>query len=451
MRQRIKKIAFVYSPASLKNPALTKKGWGTMPPLWALFLGSHLRRALPGVQIDIIDSQVLGGEEFRRRLEKGRYDVAGFSPIFLTYEENLEYARLLKRNGALVVFGGHYATPLRREILLNRGPGSADHCVDAVVQYDGEEAFLEIVKGTAFSRINNLVYRAAGGRIAENPVSTPEASEFPETDYSLVRLEDYFARQSPYARRIIPFISQRGCKRAATAGRCVFCSIKDRGYRTVDPGILWARIGRLVKEYGVRGLYDSSADFTGGKEWFAEFCAGSGACREKPVLKVALRLSDVTPRTAKALKAANVGHAILGVESFDDGVLRRLHKDSDCKINKRGIKLLAKAGVIPEMYLLAGSPGESAGSLRKTFRELNSLVLPPLAWEMAIIHNVNMIPGSEVWRRLLDAEKKYAGNDIFDYSALFSDWVRHFCSASREEIEAAKAAIRGLLALKARL
>jgi len=43
-------------------------------------------------------------------------------------------------------------------------------------------------------------------------------------------------------------------------------------------------------------------------------------------MKVALRLDDVTQQSAKALKAINVGNAILGVESFDDGVLRRLHK-----------------------------------------------------------------------------------------------------------------------------
>lgn len=448
---RVKKIAFVYAPASLKNPVLRKKGWGTMPPLWALFLGSYLREALPGVKIDIIDEQILGREGFLRRLRNARYDLACFSPIFLTYADNLGYARLLRRNGAFVVFGGHYATPMRREILLNRGPGSGDHCVDAVVQYDGERAIPELVKGTAFSKIKNLVYRAPDGAIRENPVETPEASELPEVDYSLVDLEEYFSRQSPYARRIIPFISQRGCMRASTAGRCIFCSIKDRGYRTIAPETLWSRISGLKKKYGIKGLYDSSADFMGGTEWFREFCAASTACPEKPVIKVALRLDDVTPRSAAALKAINVGNAVLGVESFDDGVLRRLRKGWTCRTAKRGIRLLAKAGIMPEMYLLAGSPGESTGSLRRSFRELNSLVLPAQAWEASIIHTLNMIPGSAVWQQLLRAEKKYAGADMFDYPRLFADWVRHFCPAGLEEIQAMKTAIRELIALKARI
>lgn len=451
MRQRGKKVAFVYAPAPLRNSILRKKGWGTMPPLWALYLGSYLRAALPGVSIDIIDQQILGGEGFEARLRKGRYDIACFSPIFLTYADNLRYARLLRGNGAFVVFGGNYATPMRREVLLNRGPGSADHCVDAVVQYDGERALLDLVKGAAFSGIANLVYRAPGGEVLENPVATPDASELQELDYSLVDLEEYFSRQSPYANRIVPFITQRGCLRATEAGRCVFCSIKDRGYRTIAPDLLWKRIEGLTKKYGIRGLFDSSADFLGGKEWFREFCARSVSCREKPVIKVALRLGDVTERSARALKSVNVGNAILGVESFDDGILRRLHKGCTCATNKRGITLLAKAGVVPEMYLLAGSPGESAKSLQKTFRELSRLDLPRQAWETAIIHTMNMIPGSAVWHQFVQAEKKYAGKDIFDFRALFAEWVGHSCSASFDEIQAMKTAIRNLIAVKARL
>ena len=320
-----------------------------------------------------------------------------------------------------------------------------------MVQYDGERALLELVKGAAFSKINNLVYRAGSGQIVENPVATPDASELPELDYSLVDLEEYFSRQSPYAGRIIPFITQRGCMRASKAGRCVFCSIKDRGYRTISPDLLWKRIARLTKRYGIRGLYDSSADFMGGKEWFRDFCAGASACREKPVMKVALRLDDVTERSAKSLRSINVRNAILGVESFDDGILRRLHKGCTCETNKRGILTLAKAGVVPEMYLLAGAPGESVKSLKTTFRELNSLDLPAQAWETAIIHTMNMIPGSAVWHQLLGVEKKYAGDDIFDFRRMFEDWVGHFCSAGFSEIQEMKAAIRKLIAVKARI
>lgn len=450
MAKRPKKIAFVYAPARLRNPVLQSKGWGTMPPLWALYLGACLKRELPGLSLEVLDEQLLGPGGLRRRLASARYDLACFSPIFLSYADTLPYARLAKRNGALVVYGGNFATPMYREILKLRGPGSDDHCVDAVARYDGEGALAALAAGKAFSSAPNLCYKE-GGAVKANPVSTPPAEEMPEPDYSLVDLEAYFARQSRWARRVVPFITQRGCRRAAEAGRCVFCSIKDAGYRTVDPETVWKRADRLVREHGVRGLYDCSADFLGGKDWFRELVAASRICRNKPVMKVALRLDDVTPAAAAALASVNVRNAILGVESFDDGILKALHKGRTCAENKRGIKLLARAGVIPEMYLLAGSPGESARTLRKTFRELASLELPRQAWELSVIHNVNMIPGSGTWHKLLKAEKKYAGLDMPDYAAMFNDWVRHFCAASPEEIKELKDSIRRLMELKARV
>ena len=147
----MKKTALVYPSVSLADDYSTGKSHEEiMPPLWALALATYLRAALPRARTDIIDEQILGRRLFLEKLSSARYELAGLSPVAHTYKRTLECARLLKKNGTVVVLGGHYAPTLAKEILSNRGPGSADYCVDAIVRYDGEKAFYELARGTSF-------------------------------------------------------------------------------------------------------------------------------------------------------------------------------------------------------------------------------------------------------------------------------------------------------------
>ena len=405
---------------------------------------TYLREALPRVQVDIIDEQVLGRRRFIDALSRSGYDIAGFSPISLTYGRNLECARILKKNGAIVVMGGHYAPALSKEILANRGPGSGDYCVDAIVRYDGEHALRELAKGTPFSGINNLVYRREDGSIAENPVEMLKFSDLPPVDYTLVNLEEYFRRQPPDL-RILPFISQRGCQWAEKSGRCLFCSIPARSFTAMDPSAVGRQTSFLAEKLGVRHLFEASTDFASSAEWLSALAAGSAGLK-KLSWRIFARAESLTRANIRYLKAVNVGHVCIGTESFSDEILRRMGKGSNCRVNKTAISLLVEAGIVPRISLTLGSLGESRESLKQTFVELKKLDLTAEGWEIMLVNPLTPRPGTVAWSRLLAKERKYRGQDIFNTKELRFDWLKHFCEVDYPRLAAARNEINNLIA-----
>ncbi|HNW43817.1 MAG TPA: radical SAM protein [Elusimicrobiales bacterium] len=441
----MKKTALIYPSVSLEDDYSTGKSHEEiMPPLWALALAGSLRAAAPRARVEIVDQQVMGRRPFLEKLSSSRYELAGLSPVAHTYKRNLECARLLKKNGALVVLGGHYAPTLAREILANRGPGSADYCVDAIVRYDGEKAFRELAAGKPFKSISNLVYPGAGGKLVENPVESLDLASLPPVDYTLVDLKKYFRLQRPPAHtcRTLPFVAQRGC-RLARAGRCVFCSIQSSGgYRSLPPAEAARRMARLASEFGVGYIYEGSDDFIADPAWLKEFAATVAADKLiMPILHVFVRPAIVSRKNLAVLKSVNARYLNLGIESMSAAILRGLSKGATVEINHRAVALTLEAGLVPNINLIMGLPGESRATLSETFSELKKMQLPLEASRRVSLPTLAVFPGTEVWRRLLTKEPKYRGLDVLNYDESYSDWLKHFCDVSLEDVRAAKAAM----------
>lgn len=449
----MKKIALIYPSVSLKDDYSTGKRYEeVMPPLWALALASYLKAAMPGIKVDIVDEQILGREPFLEKLSSARYDLAGLSPVAHTYPRNLECARLLKKNGAVVVLGGHYAPTLAGEILANRGPGSGDHCVDAIVRFDGEKAFHELARGTAFASIKNLIYPAPGGGIVSNPVENHDLAALPPVDYSLVDLKEYFKRQKPPAHSCLtlPFVSQRGCRLAMGTGRCIFCSIQSNGpTRAITPEQAARQMAFLASEHGVGYIYEGSDDFIADPAWFREFVSVAAGLK-MPILHVFVRPSILNHANLTALRSVNARYLNLGIESLSDTVLANLNKRKcpRAEVNLRGVKLAMEEGLVPNLNLVLGLPGETRETLSETFAALKALELPYDSCRKISLPTLAVFPGTEVWRRLLGKEPKYKGQDMLSYDESFADWVRHFCGASVEDIRAAKAVMEKYFAAR---
>jgi radical SAM superfamily enzyme YgiQ (UPF0313 family) len=433
-------IALVYRSVAPEGDHSTGNEVEVMPPLWALALLSYLRAAMPGAKAEIIDEQLLGREAFMKKLAACRCRLAGLSPTAHTYQGALECARVLKRNGALVVLGGHYATPMAREIIKRRGPGSADHCVDAVVRFDGEKAFHALAAGRPFSSIKNLVYAGPGGAVLENEVETLDLAALPPVDYEVADLEAYFKLQRPpaHACLTLPFVAQRGCRLSQGAGRCIFCSIQTSGpCRSVPPAEAARRMAGLAAKYGVGYVYEGSDDLVADSAWFREFAAVAAGLK-MPVLQVHALPSRLNAGILKALGSINAGYLALGVESLSDIVLSRLGKGATARSNRSAIERICAAGLVPNVNLILGLPGESRRSLSETFAALRELDLPADAWRRFSCPRVALFPGTEIFRMLLKKEPKYHGLDYISADESFADWVRHFCELEAADVMAAR-------------
>ena len=439
----MKKIAFVYRSVTEEGDYSTRNSVEVMPPLWALALWTYLRAARPGLKVELVDEQLLGRKAFLAKLSKYRCAVAGLSPTAHTYQDNLAAARLLKKNGATVVLGGHYATPAAREILAARGPGSADHCVDYVVRYEGEKAFAALAAGGSPEKINNLVYVGAGGKIVENPVETMDLAALPETDYELADLKEYFKRQTPPAHThlTLPYVAQRGCRLSQGSARCMFCSIQSSGpCRSLPPERAARALAGFVKKFGVGYVYEGSDDWIADMRWVQEFAAAAKGLK-LPVLQLFVLPSRLNQRNLALLRSINVRYLSLGTESLAGGTLRALSKGATPEVNLRAINVTREAGLVPNINLILGLPGESRGTLSETFAAVKRLDLPADAWRRFSCPRLALFPGTEVHRRLLAREPKYRGLDFINADSSFRDWTKHFCSVTLEEVMAAQAAM----------
>src|SRR5258708_4374634 len=78
---------------------------GVYPPLHIASLGAYVRDSLPATSIELLDGEMLTGEEICRQLSS---DVVGISCNVMTYRSALSIAEAAAAKGCRVVMGGPY-------------------------------------------------------------------------------------------------------------------------------------------------------------------------------------------------------------------------------------------------------------------------------------------------------------------------------------------------------
>ncbi len=177
--------------------------------------------------------------------------------------------------------------------------------------------------------------------------STPDYSFFPKDAYL-----------SPGA--ILPYSASRGCMWR----RCSFCPEKteDNPYDPLPVNRVMADISELTgKTESVLvhfldnamsiSLMRALSETAGGIPWYG-------------FARISRELTDID--FCKALKRSGCAMLKLGLESGDQRVLDRMQKGIDLETASRALKTLKKAGISTYVYLLFGTPWESASSAGKT-------------------------------------------------------------------------------------
>lgn len=167
---------------------------------------------------------------------------------------------------------------------------------------------------------------------------------------------------------VIPiFIRHRGCPHL-----CLFCNqyaIAGPGDDHLDRAGVGAEIGRwLARSPGhseVRVAFyggsftclpaDEQDELLSGVEPFLL----SGEVR---AIHLSTRPDCIDPATCERLRGRGVDLVELGVQSFDDGVLRAARRGHDRAASLAAIAHLHQAGIAVGIQLLPGLPGESTGS-----------------------------------------------------------------------------------------
>lgn len=313
-------------------------------PVAFLQLAAQMRAA--GIDTYILDGLLLGysRSEMEQCLKKIKTDIYCFS----LYESSkadilylMHYVKKLNPN-AIVITGGPYVTLCYRELI------ERENVIDYIVIGDGDFAMRDLVTALLYNKLHhdipNVVYRNKSGQAVMDVC--PEAVDMDEL---IAPSRDFvdIIKQKGFS---LSLASSRGCGH----GVCSFCYLNQYQknsnqpkFRFRSPELLIEDIKGLVEKYEIKKLTFVDDDFFGPNSYgverakhFFELLIENNIRLELYInVRIASVLYLISNNLLKLVADAGVKYIFIGIESYNDDILRRYKKgittqDIDMVCNK---------------------------------------------------------------------------------------------------------------------
>lgn len=384
------------------------------PPLGLLRVASRLRRELPGIDVLLLDGDVVGLQAVRCEIETFRPDVVGVSALTPGYRSALDIARHAKGCGtAHVVFGNDHAS-FFPEVILRRRPE-----VSFIITGDsGERDFVRLIRalcdgGDPFETVANLWGVAGGAVRASRPgAGGPAAASHPLgawADPGLLGEPHLASYREAYTRRFAKFHGSRpvsaflvnnakGCYKASD--RCFYCSIHDLTVQAGKAADFWSLLERYRAEYGYNFFFEVCDNFGGLKSyrrslvettpgWFADSDV------ELMVYADALRISR-EPGLLDDFERLRVRRVNIGFDSGDAASLRSLKGFRHADVNRAAMSMLGERGIQIHSSFVLGALGENEETVANTVSLIEDAIADPTVVAIEVSPLFPM-PGSPAW------------------------------------------------------
>ena len=285
-----------------------------------------------------------------------------------------------------VILGGNYVTRLKKTFAKDDEQNRAlFDCVDAIVTYEGEWPFRQVLERIAESKdadffgINQVIYKA-GNRIVSNldrasmPRADMDTLPRPDFDGMFTDLKDgkpVYWTPTP----IISLYTERGCK---WANVCDFCSIPWGNNTATGTGARSAKlVARDMKFY--QDKYESTAFSFGNETLSRRFM--SDLTDELDGLGVAANIDGYTRTDQLRQKDGTIDQNLiqkvgkyfrflqLGIESGDEEALESMRKKRTATRDSELVKALFENGIYPHAFFIVGFPPDKnyGGKTRDDF------------------------------------------------------------------------------------
>jgi anaerobic magnesium-protoporphyrin IX monomethyl ester cyclase len=292
-------------------------------------------------------------------------------------EFDLETAAAIKNVSpqTFVALMGSHVTYFDRQIIAE------NPAVDAVVRGEFEYTAADLARalgnGGDLNGVPGLTYRDAGG----DPHRNPDRSLFEPLDQMpfparhIVKGGEYragiYSGGHPTA-----MVSSRGCPY-----RCTFCLWPDvlygHKFRARSAENVVDEIEEAVRTYGHDEIYFDDDTFTIDRQRVMDICRlimERGL--EKEVEWIAqCRVDTVDREMLEAMKAANCGYILFGVESGSPKMLKKMKKGITLDKVRAAFNLTKEVGIKTQAFFLFGMPGETQETIQETIdfaKEINA-------------------------------------------------------------------------------
>lgn len=321
-------------------------------------------------------------------------DTVGFSVLTPHYSSFREIASKIKSldKDIPVIAGGPHPSALPEKTL-------SEPFVDIVVRGEGEKTMSALTSalenGTPLSEIAGISFKN-GGLISHNVPQKPieDIDKLPFPARHLLRMDDY---------KVTNLMSSRGCPYG-----CVYCFKTDGSkYRMRSPESFVDEIEELVYKYkkNILNFYDDL--FTFNHERVLKICDLILKRKLEIKFRINSRIDTVDIEMLKKLKEAGCVSISYGVESGDEGILRKIRKNIRIEDVRKAFQMTRDAGISAVSNFMLGFPWETKNSIKNTIKlgeelfkisvenKYRGKIYSP---ENIYINIVTPYPGTEIWR-----------------------------------------------------
>jgi anaerobic magnesium-protoporphyrin IX monomethyl ester cyclase len=362
-------------------------GIGHQVPLGLLMIGGPLRDAGHRVRLLDAESRRLSTQAILRVVGDFRPDIvmtghAGSTPA---HSNCMTMLRAIKAAFPylLSVYGGVYPSYHADGILTH------ESAVDAIVRGEGEATAVELANaiqnGQSLRHVAGLTCR--DGRHIVVAADRPPILNLDSYRVGWELIEDWNRYGCFGLGRAAIVQFSRGCPH-----RCTYCGQHNFWvrWRHRDPAGLADEIAWLYRTHGVRFFTLADENPTTLRDVWQHFLEEL-AVRRLPVHFFAtIRATDIV-RDADLLplyRRAGILYVLMGIESTDAAVLRRVHKGSTPEHDVLACRLLKEHGIFSVLGHIVGLEDETFQSLRSTQQRLkryegdwlNAMYVTPHDW-----------------------------------------------------------------------
>jgi ribosomal peptide maturation radical SAM protein 1 len=290
------------------------------------------------------------------------YDVAGFSLMFDQTLASLALAqRIRARHPEIKIAFGGASCEAEMGVEMARAfdgidvvsLGESDATIVPIVNALRGRGALEAIPGVAFRRGNDVVQTGA-----PPPLQDLDALPFP--DY-----RDYIAQTEGLAgwQRSLYFETSRGCW-WGQKHLCSFCGLNANGlaFRKKSAARAVHEIIAQAERYGVRDLRaaDNILDVDYFRSVLPQLAAWNAARDEEQRLAIFYEIkSNVRKEHLRIMREAGIGEVQPGIESFSDGILKRMDKGSTGIQQMQFLKWATELGIDVTYGIIHSNPGDT--------------------------------------------------------------------------------------------
>lgn len=359
-------------------------------PLGLISIASYLKAH--NQEIKIVERLVENDNNIERTIAEFKPDIIGISTMsFLAGIEAIELTKIAHKHNIPVVWGGQAATAMPELVFFEADP-------DYIILGEGEITWLELVKtlenGGDVSTVAGLVFKKNGELFYTNQRALADISKFPDIDWSLLKVENYFSSFFN-CDRMLYIHASKGCP-----AQCTFCSnhvfhqSKNR-CRNIDQII---RDIEYLYFQGANGIYFSDELWIPNKKQRILFCNKIIEKSFDLVWGCQMRLGVLDEEDINLMYKAGCRWILFGIESGNQERIDKIKKKIDLTQAQETIRMCESIGITVQASFIIGFPDETEKELKQTIAFAESLGASLVVMNMLI-----PLPNSEIYKEIRNA------------------------------------------------